>query len=174
MSEHTPSEQALNNPSVHSEPTDLSFRGVALFGVGLAVVLVVVAVGSWGILNLMAARDAQQKKADYAWPREETRSETASPARHDQSHLPPLPRLEGFEPAPRDGSAYKYQVEREQRHLDEYGWVDRNAGVAHIPIQEAMRKTASRLKARQGKDVDEFLQAPSGSSSGRMPRGGTK
>ncbi len=122
----------------------------------------------------MAARDAQQKKADYAWPREETRPETASPARDDQRHLPPLPRLEGFEPAPLDGSAYKDQVEREKRHLDEYGWVDRNAGVAHIPIQEAMRKTASHLKARQGKDVDEFLQAPSGSSSGRMPRGGSK
>jgi hypothetical protein len=175
MSEHTRPEHDLNNPSVRSEPTDLSFRGVMLFGVGLVAVLVVAAAGSWGFLHLMAAREAEQKKAEYVWPPEETRPETASPARDDQSRLPPLPHLEGFEKEMTKGTIEnKEQVKRENQRLREYGWIDRDAGVVHVPIDVAMRKTAGRLKSRDGTDEDEFLQAPSSSSSGRMPRGGSK
>jgi hypothetical protein len=181
MSEHTPSEEGLNNPSVHSEPTDLSFRGVALFGVGLVAVLVVVATGSWGLLHLMVAREADQKKADYSWPPEKTPTGSATAAQDDQSQLPPIPNLEGraqgtaeIKKQGQREESYKDQVKREEKYLEEYGWVEGKPGVVHIPIKEAMKKTAGRLKARDGKDEDEFLQAPSGSSSGRMPRGGSK
>jgi hypothetical protein len=175
MSEHTPSGNRLDNPSVRSEPTDLNFRGVALFAAGLVAILVVVAAGVWGFLHVMAAREAEHKRVEYPWPRETPRTETAAPVRDDRSQLPPLPRLEGFDPGPVEGkSDIKEQVAREQKRLSEYGWIDRKTGVVHIPIREAMKKTAGQLKARDGKDDDEFLQAPSGSSSGRMPRGGSK
>jgi hypothetical protein len=52
--------------------------------------------------------------------------------------------------------------------------VDRDRNVVHVPIEEAMKKARAKLNARSGTDVDEFLQAPSRSSSGRMPRGGPK
>ena len=51
----------------------------------------------------------------------------------------PAPRLQ---PAPQDERA-AYFAEKEKR-LGSYGWVDRQAGVAHIPLDEAMRLMAVR------------------------------
>jgi hypothetical protein len=53
----------------------------------------------------------------------------------------PAPRLQ---PAPQPERA-AYFAEKQQR-LDGVGWVDRGAGIAHIPIGEAMRMEAARLK----------------------------
>jgi hypothetical protein len=33
---------------------------------------------------------------------------------------------------------------REEARLDGYGWVDRSRGVAHIPIEEAMKRLAAQ------------------------------
>ena len=49
--------------------------------------------------------------------------------------------------------------------------------VAHIPIEQAMRQLAGKLPARAGaagRWRDEFLDEPTGSSSGRAPRGGNE
>ncbi|MGO4477984.1 hypothetical protein AB4Z32_17190 [Massilia sp. 2TAF26] len=51
----------------------------------------------------------------------------------------PAPRLQ---PAPQDERA-AYFAEKEKR-LGSYGWVDRQAGVAHIPLDEAIRLMAAR------------------------------
>jgi len=41
-------------------------------------------------------------------------------------------------------------MDAEQRTLTTYGWVDRNAGIVRIPIDEAMRLTTQRgLPARE-------------------------
>jgi hypothetical protein len=59
---------------------------------------------------------------------------------------PPLPRLQQ-RPA-EDMQAYR---DEQRGALESYGWVDRNAGVVHIPIEEAMRLLAERgLPARAG------------------------
>jgi hypothetical protein len=157
MSEHSPAPNGLRNPSVRSEPTDLNIRGVALFAAGLVAILVLVAAGTWWFLHLMVAREAEQKKAENHWPRE----------------APPTPRLEGLNPESADQPPeIKEQVRRETQRLESYGWVKGEKGVVHIPIKVAMKKLGNKLPAREGTDTDEFLQAPSGSSSGRMPRGG--
>ena len=53
--------------------------------------------------------------------------------------LPPEPRLQRF---PReDITTFRLG---EDAVLENYGWVDRNAGVVHIPIQDAMRLTLER------------------------------
>ena len=52
---------------------------------------------------------------------------------------PAAPRLQ---PAPQvDSAAY---FDEKARLLDSYGWVDREAGVARIPVAEAMRLMAER------------------------------
>jgi hypothetical protein len=51
----------------------------------------------------------------------------------------PAPRLE---PAPQPERA-AYFLEKQQR-LDSAGWVDRGAGIAHIPLEDAMRLAAAR------------------------------
>jgi hypothetical protein len=175
MSDHPPSGDSLHNPSVRSEPTDLSFRGVALFAGGLFAMLVVLGAGIWGLLHLFVAREAEQKKVEHSWPTENERIVQTVAGNDEHSRLPTLPRLEGMdlERADQPGDI-KEQVQKENDRLNSYGWVDRERNVVHIPIEEAMEKTRAKLKKRSGTDVDEFLQAPSRSSSGRMPRGGTK
>jgi hypothetical protein len=175
MSDHPAGGDGLHNPSVRSEPTDLSFKGVALFAGGLVGILVVVAAGVWGLLHLLVAREAEQKKVEYSWPSENERRTPTKAGSDEHSHLPPLPRLEGMDIERADQpSDIKEQVQRENDRLNSYGWVDRDHNIVYIPIEEAMRKTRAKLRARSGTDVDEFLQAPSRSSSGRMPRGGSK
>ena len=53
----------------------------------------------------------------------------------------PAPRLQ---PAPQ-GERAAYFAEKERR-LGSVGWVDRGAGVAHIPLDEAMRLAAARAR----------------------------
>ncbi len=69
--------------------------------------------------------------------------------RHDPQ--PPLTELEREPvqaPAPNlevDPAAGGERIEREARQrLDSYGWVDRQAGVARIPVTEAMEQMAER------------------------------
>lgn len=65
----------------------------------------------------------------------------------DNSAPPPSaiapPRLQ-VAPQP-DRAAY---FTAKERRLDSYGWVDRRAGIAHIPLEEAMKRAA----AKQGGD----------------------
>jgi hypothetical protein len=49
-----------------------------------------------------------------------------------------------LQPAPQPERA-AYFAEKQQR-LDGVGWVDRGAGIAHIPIDQAMRMEAARVK----------------------------
>ena len=66
--------------------------------------------------------------------------------------------------------------QRESRELNSYGWIDRNAGTAHIPIAEAMRLTVERglpsraptAPADAAPSGDAPSMMPSDSSSGRM------
>ena len=102
------------NPEVDYERTDLSLRAVAIVAVGILLLLAVAPLIMIG-----------------AFPR----------ARGDvDRHLsitPPEPRLQ-TDPAA-DLGAY---VRKEQHLLDSYGWIDRNRGIAHIPIEVAMERLA--------------------------------
>jgi hypothetical protein len=53
----------------------------------------------------------------------------------------PAPRLQ---PAPQDERT-AYFAEKERR-LSGVGWVDRGAGIAHIPLEDAMRLAAARAR----------------------------
>lgn len=53
--------------------------------------------------------------------------------------LPPQPRLELDERR----ALAEVRAEEEER-LHSYGWVDRAHGIVHIPIEEAMRRTAEQ------------------------------
>ena len=79
--------------------------------------------------------------------------------------LPPAPRLQQF---PRN-ERYDFQL-GEQELLETYGWMNKGAGVVHIPIEEAMRLTVQRgLPSRTpeaGQAVDTPGLMPSDSSAG--------
>ena len=85
-----------------------------------------------------------------------------------QEHrLPAGPRLQRF-PA---NEIYEFRHERDPQKLNSYGWVNKDAGVVHIPIADAMRLTVerglpARTRPRRRQPVTPGLM-PSDSSSGR-------
>jgi len=100
---------------------ELDVRSVGLFGIGLALVLIVVLASLWGLLVRWKAGESARD------PRPSPMSEANAP------RLPPEPRLQA---APvKDMDELRA---REASALASYGWVDRQAGVGRIPIDRAI------------------------------------
>lgn len=107
------------------EQRDLGIGVLFASLVGLAVLLVLSGIAMWGFQGLIerraAARDPQPS------PLVETGVQ------------PPQPRLES---TPGEVLARLRVLERVQ--LERYGWVDRPAGIARVPIERAMELLAER------------------------------
>ena len=101
------------------EKSDLDPKYVARFGVGLAIALLVAGLVVWWILGALSAR--------------EERAQTSPAFVQPQTNVPPEPRLQVSPEA--DNRAY---LEREKQQLNRYGWIDRDKGIARIPIDRAM------------------------------------
>jgi hypothetical protein len=111
----------------HRETSDVDLGAILRFAIGLIVAGVVIHVLVWylyGYFRREAARPA---------PSEFPLATTA------MRRLPPEPRLQTD---PRDDLISMQQAE--DRMLTSYGWVDRNAGVVRIPIDQAMKLTVER------------------------------
>jgi hypothetical protein len=123
----------VNPEVVHHEESDVNVRGLFAFASGLTVILVFVCFVVWVLFQVYAARAGQKTPAEFPL------------AASQQNRLPPEPRLQTN---PRqDLSDLQSQ---ETQVLTSYGWVDKNAGVVRIPIDEAMRLTLQRgLPTRQ-------------------------
>jgi hypothetical protein len=121
-----------NNTEVVHEESDVNVRAIFGFGAGLLAVGLVVQVLLWLLMNYYTKQAAQVPRnfplsAEY------------------QQQAPPEPRLQ-IHPQQdlRDLRA------REDALLHGYGWVDKNTGVARIPIEEAMKIVVQRgLPARE-------------------------
>lgn len=108
-------------PGPGHERNTVSARGVVRFLVALAVSLVVISAVVWGIFRLLA-RDAKSEDRPL------------SPAvASSMARLPPHPRLED-----RPLALRTELNAQEKARLSGYGWVDKNAGAVHIPIERAM------------------------------------
>lgn len=103
------------NPGVAREPRDASIAAFALLGGIVAGSVLIVIVGL--LLAFPSARDDQPKAPASA---------------------PPAPRLQ-VRPAD-DLATYRAAM---QARLSSYGWSDRAAGLARVPIEEAMRRVAA-------------------------------
>ncbi len=139
------------------EPTDVSAGLAAKFGIVLLVLALIIHVALWGLFKLLASRERQQQAA-IAFPLAEGRGQ--------QLRLPPLPRLQ---PLPVNDIA-EFRAE-EERLLRTFGWVDREAGIVRIPIEDAMRLTLERgLPSRPQESATLHLPVgsmPEDSSGGR-------
>ena len=120
------------NPAVHHEESDVNIRGILAFGVALIVAAIVVYLVVGGVFKYLDIREARQPQPEYPL------------AAAEENRLPPEPRLQTN---PRQDLADLRA--REEQALTSYSWVDRNAGVVRIPIDEAIKKTLERgLPAR--------------------------
>jgi hypothetical protein len=123
---------AGDNPAVHHEESDVNIRGILTFGVALIVSAIVIHLVVGGVFKYLDIREARQAQPEYPL------------AAAEENRLPPEPRLQTN---PRQDLADLRG--REEQALTTYSWVDKNAGVVRIPIDEAIKKTLERgLPAR--------------------------
>jgi hypothetical protein len=111
---------------VRHETSDANVRGVFGFALGLAIALGVIAFSVFVLFQYFAAREARAVAPTY-------------PLAAAASRLPPEPRLQTN---PRQDLIDLRA--REDEVLSSYGWVDKNAGVVRIPIEQAMTLTVQR------------------------------
>jgi hypothetical protein len=101
--------------------------GIVKFGIGLGAAAIVVHVAVWGYFRLLQARERRE-------------DQPVSPiVAASLRRTPPEPRLEPDPLAPR-----RRVRAGEDAVLTTYGWVDRSAGVARIPITRAMEILVER------------------------------
>lgn len=124
MSDTTPT------PEIGHETRDVSFRPVLIGGALIIAMVLTSVVGTVWLYDALAGREA-------------ARSAPANPLAADLSKLPPEPRLQAM--AAEDLRSLRGA---EQEVLDGYGWRDREAGVARIPIDRAMDLLAAGKSAR--------------------------
>ena len=107
------------------EMTDINLRAVRRGGIAIAAGIVLAGLAAWFLLRELGPA------ANTPPP--------APPLAHPGASFSPAPRLQ---PAPQPERA-AYFAEK-ARQTGSYGWVDREAGIARIPLEEAMRLLASR------------------------------
>jgi hypothetical protein len=107
------------------ETTDLDTRWVLYFGIGLVIAGVVIQAVVWWM---------------YRTFEESTSSVREKPSLVDVGpSRPPEPRLQIVPEVD-----YATQLQREMEVLSKYEWVDRQSGIARIPIERAMEILAQR------------------------------
>jgi len=114
------------NPTTHHETSDISIRGVFAFGIALFLTAVLIHFMIWLLFMYFNGRESAAKTPQY-------------PLAVGQHRVPPEPRLQTN---PRE-DLHDLRAS-EDAILNGYGWVDRNSGVVHIPISEAMKLTLER------------------------------
>jgi hypothetical protein len=142
-------------PDAEYEHTDADVWQIVKFALWLLITAVVVHFG----LGLFYKMQIEQSKV--------TGEQQYPLASTTEPRLPPSPRLQQF---PRT-EFYEFRV-NELRRLDTYGWVNKDAGIVHIPIDDAMKLVLQRglLESRpdQGQPAETPGLMPSDASSGRV------
>ena len=152
----SPDDQYLETPpGAEYEHTDASIGIIVKFLVWLVVSAVVIHFGLGLMYQLLITQSTEVGEPRYPL------------ARADERRLPPMPRLQQFPP----NELYQYRLGEEEL-LHNYGWMNKNAGTVHIPIEEAMRLAIDRgvVRSRPQEGAQSAETAglmPSDASSGR-------
>lgn len=118
------------------EREDLGAKPVIGFIVSLVISGVLIYYVIWGVFHFLDAYDRKHQQVRTPLIRVESNT------RDVQTQLIqrfPEPRLEENERTELNGFRYG-----EEQELNSYGWVDKNAGIAHIPIEQAMQMVVQK------------------------------
>jgi len=140
-------------PDSTYEHTDADVWSIVKFMFWLAVSAVIIHVGLGVVYTMLIERAMETGELRYPL------------AAAQGERMPPTPRLQQF---PRN-DFYQFRQD-EELLLQRYGWMNRNSGIVHIPIEDAMRLTVERgLPARtpEGGLPTPGLM-PTDSSAGRV------
>jgi hypothetical protein len=123
------------------EPKDLGSGPIYGFLISLVIIGVLIYYALWGVFNLLDVfnRKYERPASPMVKAEQDTREPEAPRTNQKIQREFPEPRLEDNERT--ELAPFRYQ---EEQTLNSYGWVDQNAGVAHIPITKAMELIAQR------------------------------
>ncbi len=157
--------EELKHPEVQYEHSDLSALAIFGFLVGLAIVGLLMHVILLGMFNYLDTH-TQRRQAAVNPLAPVTPGDLRNPSRQVANEFP-LPRLETNELGQLDDQRLE-----EERILNTYGWIDQDAGVAHIPIDRAIQLIAQRglplaPPNMAQKNLAQTLNNPAGASPAR-------
>jgi len=109
----------LHNPDTAHEASDINLRAVVTFVVLLTAITLTVQVAMYGLFHLF---DHVERRNDP----------TVSPLATPADQAPPEPRLQTT-----PWTDLKELRTEELSYLHSYGWIDKDKGVAHMPIEKA-------------------------------------
>ena len=112
---------------VQHEESDVNIRAILGFGAGLMIVTAIICFLLWLLFGYFASREAQSSTREFPLAVEQ------------QNRMPPEPRLQTN---PKED--LRALQARDEALLKSYGWTDKDAGIARIPIEEAMKLTVAR------------------------------
>lgn len=130
----------FSNPDTSFEREDLSTRGVFVFMVGLAVVGIVIYFIVVGMYRFLDHYEHSQMKT--ASPLETSMApadRVVTKAYMEKFKDNGTPMLESDE-----RGQFKDFLLKQEDQLNSYGWVDQQAGIAHIPIERAINLIVER------------------------------
>lgn len=119
-------EEDVRNPGVSYEPREADLRVVLAFLAALGLASVMVLLVLWGMFSYFRGKSAE-------------RGPLPSPRMYTSAPSVPQPRLQ-----PNPVADYGAYHGSGQATLNSYGWVDQKAGIARIPIEQAMDLVAER------------------------------
>ena len=150
-------EYRVTPPGAGYEHTDASVWIIVKFGIWLAVSAVIIHVGLGVLFGLFVK---QREEATHEFP-----------LAGQEHRLPAAPRLQQF-----PENEFVDFRQREESILRNYGWVNKEAGVVRIPIEDAMRLTVERGLPTRGAppepappDQAQPTTAPAPQAPGLMP-----
>lgn len=117
---------------------ELDLRRIGRLGAALVAIIVLVVVGTFALLDLWQVPTGG---ADASGTQRDARSLPSAPQPDLRSHLA-----------------------AKRRWLDSAGWVDRDRGIAHIPIEDAQKLLVERWK-EEGRDDADAAKLPLGTGS---------
>ena len=141
---------------IEFEQQDLSAAGILGFLAGLAIVGLVMHIALLGMYKYLDRYDKTHQPPQN--PLVKAANVDTRQATSQDINKFPLPRLETNE----RGQLYDQRI-KEEEILNSYGWVDQNAGVAHIPIDRAMQIVAQRGLPTAPPSTAGARQKPEGS-----------
>ncbi len=111
---------------------EVNFPLIIKIGIGLVILAVIVHIGLWWLFFQLKAREALQDQA-------------ISPLARRGVAVPPWPRLVVNEPL-----GLREQRQREDAVLQNYGWVNKQDGIARVPVTRAMKMYLQQQQQGQG------------------------
>jgi len=116
-----------DNVDVVHEESDVDVSAILRYGLGLLGVALVVHVLLWWLFGVFERQNARKQTQVYPM------------AVSEQNRLPPAPRFQ-------ENPQQELQELRAKQKalLEGYGWVNKDAGIARIPIEEAMKIVIQR------------------------------